>query len=245
MTRPIASLTLAIVVIFSTASSGSPATGSTIARILGYSVEHRPIVATLITPPTRVYRSMLVVGSIAGDEPGGTAVVKLLASLPPVAGVRLWLIPTMNPDGAVDGTRVNADGVDLNRNFPYRWRNFVGSSRRYFPGSRPDSEPESRAVRAFIARVHPGLTVWLHQPYALVDDSQGPRRAERLLSWRTGLRLVSLPDYAGSAIGWEDHLIPGSAFDLELAGEPLSRSAVARYALALRSLARAYANRHA
>lgn len=184
---------------------------------------------------------MLVVGSIAGDEPGGTAVAEALASLPAVRGVRLWLIPSMNPDGAVRGTRVNADAVDLNRNFPFRWRPLADSGSRYYPGSRPGSEPESRAVEAFITRVRPGLTVWMHQPYGLIDDSQGPRWAEQLLSRTTGLPLKRLTDYPGSAIGWENNLIPGSAFDLELPGGNLSRSTVHRYAEAIRLLARTYA----
>ena len=101
----------------------------------------------------------------------------------------------------------------------------------------------SAPVEAFISRVRPGLTVWLHQPYALIDDSQGPRRAEQLLSRATGLPLERLVDYPGSAIGWEDHLIPGSAFDLELPGGQLSGSIAHRYAEAIRLLARTYANR--
>jgi murein peptide amidase A len=214
--------------------------GSAITRVLGHSVEHRPILATLIAPGA-ADRSMLVVGSIAGDEPGGTAVAAEIASLPAVPGVRLWLIPDMNPDGAVRGTRVNADGVDLNRNFPFRWRPLADIDSRYYPGIRSASEPESRAVEAFISRVRPGLTIWIHQPYGLVDDSQGPRWAEELLSRTTGLPLARLADYPGSAIGWEDHLIPGSAFDLELPGGQLSPSTVHRFAEAIRGLARTYA----
>jgi len=224
----------------SSIARGRHAAGPAIKRVLGYSVEHRPIVATLIGVE-RAPRVMLVVGSIAGDEPGGTAVARALAALPAVGGVQLWLIPDMNPDGAARGTRGNADGVDLNRNFPFRWRRLGGPGSRYCPGGRPASEPESRAVEAFIARLRPGLTVWLHQPYALVDDSQGPRWAEQLVGHATGLPLNRLPDYPGSAIGWEDHLIPGSAFDLELPGGPLEGPTVRRYARAVGLLARTFA----
>jgi protein MpaA len=218
--------------------------GSVITRVLGYSVGHRPIVAKLIASGS-ADRSMLVVGSIAGDEPNGTAVAEALASLPAVRGVKLWLIPGMNPDGAIRGTRVNADGVDLNRNFPFRWRPLADVDSRYYPGRWPASEPESRTVAAFISRVRPQLTIWVHQPYGLIDDSQGPRWAEQLLSRTTGLPLERLTDYPGSAIGWEDHLIPGSAFDLELPGGHLSPSSVHRYAEAIRLLARTYATRQA
>jgi murein peptide amidase A len=228
----------ALVALVAQSSGSSPAHAVT--RVLGYSVEHRPIVATLIAPGA-ADRSMLVVGSIAGDEPGGTAVADALASLPPARGVRLWLIPDMNPDGAVRDTRVNADAVDLNRNFPFRWRPLADIDSRYYPGSRPGSEPESRAIEAFISRVRPRLTIWMHQPYGLIDDSQGPRWAEELLSRTTGLPLEHLADYPGSAIGWENHIIPGSAFDLELPGGHLSPSTVHRYAAAIALLARTYA----
>lgn len=231
-----------IAVSSSTSAARDSARAGPITRVLGYSEEHRPVVATLVGSG-RARRSMLVVGSIAGDEAGGTAVARALVVLGAVSGLRLWLIPDMNPDGTARASRGNADGVDLNRNFPYRWRRFAGPGSRYYPGSRPASEPESRAVKAFISRVRPGLTVWLHQPYALIDDSQGPRWAEQLLSRATGMPLTRLADYPGSAIGWEDHIIPGSSFDLELPGGQLSGASVNRYAEAIRLLARTYATR--
>jgi protein MpaA len=208
--------------------------------VLGYSVDHRPIVAWLIASgPAR--RSVLVVGSIAGDEPGGIAVTKVLASQAAVPGVRLWLIPDVNPDGRARGTRDNAHGVDLNRNFPFRWRHLGAPGTRYYSGPRPSSEPESRAIEKFIRRTHPGLAIWLHQPYGLIDDSQGPRWAERQLARAIGLPLRRLPDYAGSGIGWEDHIVPASAFDVELSGGGLSRATVDLVVHGIRSIARRFA----
>lgn len=209
--------------------------------VLGYSVDQRSIVAWQVAsgrPP----RSMLVVGSIAGDEPGGIAVAQTLASQAAIAGVRLWLIPDVNPDGAARGTRENANGVDLNRNFPFRWRHLGVPGSRYYSGPRPSSEPESRAIETFIRRTRPQLTIWLHQPYGLVDDSEGPRWAERLLARSLNLPLQRLPDYPGSAIGWDNHVVPGSAFDVELPrGGHLSRASVHLVATAIRSLARRFA----
>jgi protein MpaA len=209
--------------------------------VLGYSVEHRPIVAWQVAAG-RSRRSMLVVGSIAGDEPGGIAITETLASQAAVAGLRLWLIPDVNPDGAARGTRENGDGVDLNRNFPFRWRPLGAPGSRYYSGPRPSSEPESRAVETFIRRTRPQLTIWLHQPYGLIDDSEGPRWAERLLARSLRLPLQPLTDYPGSAIGWNDHIVPKSAFDVELPrGGHLSQATTYFVASAIRSLARRFA----
>ena len=186
---------------------------------------------------------MLVVGSIAGDEPGGVSVANALASGAAIAGVRLWVIPDANPDGAARGTRVNAAGVDLNRNFPFRWRRLGSPGGRYYSGPQASSEPESRAVEAFIRRTRPGLTIWLHQPYGLVDDSQGPRWAERQLARALELPVERLRDYPGSAIVWNDHIVPVSAFDLELPGGAPGRTDIGLVVGAIRALASRFAGR--
>jgi protein MpaA len=209
-------------------------------HVLGYSVRHRPIAAWRLTTG-HARRSVLVVGSIAGDERGGIAVTRLLASDPAIGGVTLWLVPNMNPDGAVRGTRVNANGVDLNRNFPFRWHRLGEPGSRYYPGPRPSSEPETRAIEAFIRRVRPVLSIWLHQPYRLIDDSEGPLWAERYLARATELPLRRLPDYAGSSIGWDDHIVPSSAFDVELPGGELSQTTIRRVTTGIRSLASRFA----
>jgi beta-N-acetylhexosaminidase len=198
--------------------------------VLGQSVEHRPITALRSGDgPRRV----LVVGSVHGDEPGGHAVIRALRARRTPAGLTLYTVRTANPDGLARGTRTNARGVDLNRNFAHRW---VRTARgRFHGGPRAFSEPESRALRSFIREVRPALTVWLHQPYGIVVDTPGAKGATlRAYARRTGLPLRRLPRYRGTAVGWQHATAPGDeAFVVEL---PL-RFDPARHARAILSAA--------
>jgi len=200
-------------------------------ELIGRSVRGRPIYAYLLGPPGG--RAVVVVGCTDGDEPAGTAIVAALRRLQPPIGVDLWLIPTINPDGMVAGTTGNAHGVDLNRNFPYAWQH-LGGSGHFDSGPRPLSEPETRALHRFLLRLQPRLSIWFHQPLALVDDSQGSRRLERTFGRLVGLPVRRLTDYPGSITNWANHRFPGStAFVTELPPGPLTRLGALRYARAI------------
>lgn len=112
---------------------------------------------------------IVVIGQMHGSEPGGRRVVRELADRSIPAGVGLWLVTSMNPDGDARGTRGNADGVDLNRNFPTGWR--PGSQGTYWPGPRSASEPETRGMMRFLERVRPTAVLSYHQAYDVVDIS--------------------------------------------------------------------------
>jgi N-acetylmuramoyl-L-alanine amidase len=208
--------------------------------LFGHSADDRPLRAMRVGEgPVKV----LVVGSIHGNETAGRAVISRLRRATPPAGVELWLVDTVNPDGVRRGTRQNARGVDLNRNFGRRWAGGGRAFDTYFPGRSAFSEPESRAVRRLVRRLHPAVTVWYHQHMRLVNLSDGvDRRVVRAYARRVGLPARQLPRYHGTASGWQNHTFPGtSAFVVELPAGPLSPAAAERHERAVLAAGRAAA----
>lgn len=116
----------------------------------------------------------------------------------------IWIIPQVNPDGALahleqswrtgrknghdlnhDGVRQLDEGVDLNRNYPFRWASLPeGSSPEpehpHYRGPKPASEPETQAIMAVVERerflasisYHTG-TVCILAPYT-IDGVKAP-----------------------------------------------------------------------
>jgi protein MpaA len=203
-------------------------------HVVGRSVEGRQVVAVERGDPAAP-RKVLVVGAIHGNETAGIAVVARLRELPVPAGVDLWLVATVNPDGVAAGTRGNARGVDLNRNFPLGWRRLGGV---YESGPRAASEPETGAVMRLVRRLKPRLTVWFHQHLDLVELVRGgDARLERRFARLVGLPARPLPHYPGTAAAWENATVPGSeSLVVELPAGHLA--AVDRFARAVLAVAR-------
>lgn len=202
---------------------------------IGHSVQGRPLVAVEnagTSPRIRV----LVVGCIHGDEQAGIAVARALEHVHTPNGVALWVIPVLNADGVAADTRQNAHGVDLNRNFPVRWRPLTGV---FASGPRALSEPESRAAYGFIRRIHPLVTIWFHQHLDLVEKAGSVRRFERAFAAASGLPFHSLGRFAGSAVTWENATFPNtSSFVVELPAGTPTPAQVSRYVRAVLAVAR-------
>jgi predicted deacylase len=202
--------------------------------VIGTSVQGRPIRA--------VHRwtdgatsSTVVVGSIHGDERAGMRVVHRLRTATLPAGVDLWLVRTMNPDGTAADRRTNGHGVDLNRNFPTYWAR-TGAGTETWSGPTAASEPETRAAMSFLRTVAPRTTLVFHQPLSGVDRY----RAKSMTLVRRLSRLLDLPvrsfDCSGGCHGtltdWHNRHLPGRAVTIEL-GARVPSAAVDRYARGL------------
>lgn len=209
--------------------------------VVGQSAEGRPIRATRVGSP-RAARTVLVVGEIHGTEPAGRAVVASLRRSRPPRGVAYLLVDSVNPDGGRAGTRWNANGVDLNRNFPVAWELRGTPFDTYYSGPAPLSEPEARAVAELVAKVRPRVTVWFHQQMGLVDRSGGDPTLERLYARRAGLPYRRIAPLPGTATRWQNATYPrDSAFVVELGAGALNRRAADRHASAVKAVAAAVA----
>ncbi len=209
------------------------ATAARVVRI-GRSVDGRGITARVVGPDA-AKRRILVVGCIHGNECAGLRVVHALARRRPAPGVQLWLIGELNPDGTAAGTRQNADGVDLNRNFPYHWQP-VGDP-TYYSGTHPASEPETRAAIKLIRRIRPVVTIWYHQHQDLVDMSGGDRGVARRYAQLAHLRATCLPFLPGTATSWENHEFPRTtSFVVELPAGAVGDTALRHHLAAVRAM---------
>jgi protein MpaA len=181
-------------------------------------------------------RTILVVGCIHGNECEGIDVTRRLARRPP-PGVDLWIVHNINPDGRRLGIRLNGRGVDLNRNFGSEW---IRIGRRWDPqysGPRPWSERETRLARQLVLRVRPDVTIWYHQPQAVVRAWGGSAPAARRYARLAGEPYRSIRWLHGTAPNWQNRRLPRAAtFVVELPRGRLAPAAAARHARAVRLL---------
>ena len=131
----------------------------------------------------------------------------------------VWAVPIVNPDGNHhylersksgarkngrdldrDGARGTDEGVDLNRNYPFRWGRLgergskSDGKSRYYRGAGPASEPETRAMMALCDRERFAASISFHTgtiavlaPYTI----PGVRNPERNEAWSVATELVA------------------------------------------------------
>ncbi len=173
---------------------------------------------------------ILFMGGIHGDEYSSVSVTfKWLNTLRKHhSGAFDWyFLPLVNPDGLLQrkSSRVNANKVDLNRNFipapefpePLKhWQTRAKKRLRYYPGLAPLSEPESRAIHELIEWYKPSVIVSVHAPHGILDFDGGVQPPRKL----GPLHLRQLGTYPGSLgnYGWFVKNIPVVTIELPYAG---------------------------
>ena len=196
------------------------------AGTVGRSAGGRPIVLHQLGDPRFRGGRVLVFGCIHGDECAGKN-LEPIANGCPDPNANIYLVPTLDPDGLAAGTRLNADGVDLNRNFPARWRPIGEPGDPEYAGPHPFSEPETRLAARIVRRLHPAVTIWFHQhrgPRAFVRAWGQSAPAGRLFAHLAGIPFHLLPWMDGTAPNWQNHRFPGSAaYVVELPAGPLAQ----------------------
>lgn len=136
-------------------------------------------------------RRVLYVANIHAMEFLGTEVILALAQALQDSTCEVWLIPCANPDGRMAAEellqsggrrflRGNANGVDLNRNFTVHFDRDYWLHRMlpqiYRSGSAPFSEPETAALRNFLAGYPPHYALSLHAFGGWIFYPWGARR---------------------------------------------------------------------
>jgi protein MpaA len=176
-----------------------------------------------------------------GEEADTALLARRLLERVPGDATRWAVVPVLNPDGLLNGTRQNAAGVDLNRNFPAAtWGS--ATSRTYppgiapelrvsanrtnisSPGSAPGSEPETQAQMALVRRLNPALVIDLHTPLDLIlVRGDAPRDVVDRLAGAADMPVHSDLDSPcpGAFDDWlTEQRVPALVYEVEHAGLP-------------------------
>lgn len=193
-------------------------------QVLATTVENRPIEMFSYEVNLDYKARVLLKAGIHGDEPEGVQLLDRFLReefyeqvITPTA---LWIIPRVNPDGVFHQRRVNASGVDLNRNFPSSdWVKEMRAE-RYFPGPFPGSELETQTLCKVVDHIRPTLIVSLHnyeKPMVNVNGECGI--AADVLAQKTGYPITQDMGYeTPGSFGrwaWEKYRAPTITLEIK------------------------------
>lgn len=201
-------------------------------QVGGYSVQGRPLLYAEFGEG-KAENTTLILSTVHGDEITPLYLGLQLAQwskerMSQLVKTRVIIAPLVNPDGFFrkPRTRMNARGVDVNRNFPTKdwhklalmnWKTKYRSNPRRFPGNEPLSEPETQFQEALIRKFRPQKILSIHSPLNTFDYD-GPSKVSlsefpseytrvceqlkrRLRAISSGFFPGSLGNFAGRELG--------------------------------------------
>lgn len=191
-------------------------------QVGGKSVDGRPLVYAEFGDPASP-NTTLIMTMVHGDEITpfylGIEVSHLMIkNAAQYAKAHVVVVPLVNPDGfyRTPRTRMNARGVDVNRNFPTNdwdahalkaWKIRFRSDPRRYPGPTAGSEPETVFQEELIRKFKPQKILSVHAPLNHLDyDGPNPLSLKTFsreyvlecLKLRKQLKAISAGFYPGS-----------------------------------------------
>lgn len=139
------------------------------------------IISLLETQNEKYDKTILIIGVFHGEEPQGEYLINryLKTNLSKIKN-KLFIIPCLNPDGMKKNQRQNANGIDLNRNFPTKnWK--ITDKKEYFGGREPASETETKFITDILENRKFDAILSIHAPFGIVNyDGPAKELAEKI-----------------------------------------------------------------
>jgi len=145
-----------------------------------------------------------ILGAVHGDEIEGAHLAKKLFEFlksQEQLDIPTVVVPIVNVDGYALNTRVNANGVDLNRNLPSDKWSPEALEAKYFPGKAPMSEPENQFLDELFKKYPPKFIISFHSWYPVINYNGACKEVAEFLA--------SYNQYPIEA-DFENHPTPGS-----------------------------------
>jgi protein MpaA len=189
-------------------------------EIFGRSVQGRPIWAHVLGEGPEV---TLIFAAVHGNEtatPYQVQQLRVHLKRHPylLKNRRVVLVPVLNPDGLKRRSRVNARGVDINRNYPGTWRR-AKRGERFRPGAAPASEPEAQAMIRLTNKYQPHKIVSIHQPlHCIAYSGERSRGLAMAMAKENGYPVKTSVGYPtpGGFGGYCENIIKTPVVTLEL-----------------------------
>lgn len=137
---------------------------------------------------------ILILGGVHGDEIEGVQAAfaindRFIRDFP--YKFQATVVPCLNMDGLLAKTRKNGNHVDLNRNLPTLDWTSVAAKEAYFPGSSANSEPENKALTAYIDQIKPKFILSLHSWIPLLNINGDCKKIASIISSITGYAVTN------------------------------------------------------